>query len=216
MPLRSYLAVAPEPVRRHHGAQSGADRKTGAVPDPSAARAPDLVRRQFKAARPGQLHVADFTYVQMVTGRFTYTAFVIDAFAGLIPGWECSLSEQAAFVEAAIRQAPPTGPGTGTRSARTRSTTPTPAARAVHSVHVTETLLLAGLAPSIGTTAPGSAASSQSATVASRDAGGKVKAQWARAGSGVPIWYGSTGLAGPDPTSTAHRPAPSAAHRYPI
>jgi putative transposase len=50
------------------------------------------VRRQFKAARPGQLHVADFTYVQMATGRFAYTAFVIDAFAGLIPGWECSLS----------------------------------------------------------------------------------------------------------------------------
>jgi putative transposase len=90
------------------------------------------VRRQFKAARPGQLHVADLTYVQMVTGRFAYTAFVIDAFAGLIPGWEYSLSEQAAFVEAAIRQAPPTGPGTGTRSARTRSTIPTPAARAIH------------------------------------------------------------------------------------
>jgi hypothetical protein len=38
-------------------------------------------------------------------GRFGYTAFVIDAFAGLIPAWECSLSKQTAFVEAAIRQA---------------------------------------------------------------------------------------------------------------
>jgi putative transposase len=57
------------------------------VPDPSAAQAPDLIRRQFKAARPGQPHAADFTYVQTVTGRFAYTAFVIDAFAGLIPGW---------------------------------------------------------------------------------------------------------------------------------
>ena len=102
------------------------------VPGPSAAGAPDLIRRQFKAARPGQPHVADFTYVQTVTGRFAYTAFVIDAFAGLIPGWECSLSEQTAFAEAAIRQAPPTGPGTGTRSARTRSTIPTPPARAIH------------------------------------------------------------------------------------
>jgi putative transposase len=46
------------------------------------------VRRQFKASRPSQLHVADFTYVPLVTGRFAYTAFVIDAFAGLIPGWE--------------------------------------------------------------------------------------------------------------------------------
>jgi transposase InsO family protein len=75
------------------------------VSDPAASRAPDLVRRQFTAARPGELHVADFTYVPMESGRFGYTAFVIDAFAGLIPGWECSLSKKTAFVEAAIRQA---------------------------------------------------------------------------------------------------------------
>jgi putative transposase len=75
------------------------------VPDPAASRAPDLVRRQFKASRPGELHVADFTYVPRAGGRFAHTAFVVDAFAGLIPGWECSLSKQAAFVESAIRQA---------------------------------------------------------------------------------------------------------------
>jgi transposase InsO family protein len=51
------------------------------------------------------LHVADFTYVPLTSGRFAYTAFVIDAFTGLIPGWECSLSKQTAFVESAIRQA---------------------------------------------------------------------------------------------------------------
>jgi ABC-type lipoprotein export system ATPase subunit len=39
------------------------------VADPAASRAPDLVRRQFKASRPGQLHVADFTYVPLVTRR---------------------------------------------------------------------------------------------------------------------------------------------------
>lgn len=53
------------------------------VPDPSAARA-----RTWCAASsrpPGQLHVADFTYVQMVTGRFAHTAFAIDTFTGLIP-----------------------------------------------------------------------------------------------------------------------------------
>jgi transposase InsO family protein len=55
--------------------------------------------------RPGQLHVAGFTYVPLGGGGFGYTAFVIDAFAGLIAGWECSLSTQAAFVETAIRQA---------------------------------------------------------------------------------------------------------------
>jgi putative transposase len=96
-----------ERLKRAHGwrgATRGRRVRT-TVPDPAASRAPDLVRRQFKAARPGQLHVADFTYVPLAGGRFAYTAFVIDAFAGLIPGWECSLSKQTAFVESAIRQA---------------------------------------------------------------------------------------------------------------
>jgi putative transposase len=93
-----------ERLRRAHrwrGATRGRRVRT-TIADPAANRAPDLVRRQFKAARPGQLHVADFTYVPLAGGRFAYTAFVIDAFAGLIPGWECSLSKQAAFVESAI------------------------------------------------------------------------------------------------------------------
>lgn len=75
------------------------------TPDPGHSRAPDLVKRDFTAQRPGQLHVADFTYVPLDGGGFGYTAFVIDAFAGLIAGWECSLSKQTAFVEKAIRQA---------------------------------------------------------------------------------------------------------------
>jgi putative transposase len=52
------------------------------VADPAAQRAPDLVRRMFRALRPGELAVADFTYVPMGTGRFGYTALVVDAFAG--------------------------------------------------------------------------------------------------------------------------------------
>ena len=141
-----------ERLKRAHGwrgATRGRRVRT-TVPDPAASRAPDLVRRQFKAARPGQLHVADFTYVPLAGGRFAYTALVIDAFAGLIPGWECSLSKQTAFVESAIRQA-----------ARYRARQGNPiSGDAIHhsdagsqytSVHFTETLMLAGLAPSIGT-----------------------------------------------------------------
>lgn len=141
-----------ERLKRAHGwrgATRGRRVRT-TVPDPAASRAPDLVRRQFKAARPGQLHVADFTYVPLAGGRFAYTAFVIDAFAGLIPGWECSLSKQTAFVESAIRQA---------AGYRARQGNPI-SGDAIHhsdagsqytSVHFTETLMLAGLAPSIGT-----------------------------------------------------------------
>jgi putative transposase len=54
-----------ERLKRAHGwrgATRGRRVRT-TVADPAAARAPDLVRRQFKASQPGQLHVADFTYV---------------------------------------------------------------------------------------------------------------------------------------------------------
>jgi len=141
-----------ERLKRAHGWRgvTRGRRVRTTVPDPAASRAPDLVRRRFKASRPGQLHVADFTYVPLAGGRFAYTAFVIDAFAGLIPGWECSLSKETAFVESAIRQA---------TAYRARQGNPVTSGAIHHSdagsqytsVHFTETLMLAGLAPSIGT-----------------------------------------------------------------
>ena len=57
--------------------------------------------------------MADFTYVPLVGGGFGYTALVIDAYAGLITGWECSLTKNTAFVERAIRQAAAAAPRPG-------------------------------------------------------------------------------------------------------
>lgn len=51
-------------------------------------RPPDLVDRQFGVTAPNTLLVADFTYVKLVTGILVYVAFVIDAYAGSIVGWE--------------------------------------------------------------------------------------------------------------------------------
>jgi putative transposase len=62
--------------------------------NPAAARSPDLVKRHFNAERPDQLWVADFTYVPLAAG-LGFTAFVIDAYAGLILGWECYLKLDA-------------------------------------------------------------------------------------------------------------------------
>ena len=73
--------------------------------DPAAGRAPDLVGRQWRVGAPNLLAVADFTYVALDTGRFGYTAFVVDAYAGLIPGWECSMVKDTGFVERALRHA---------------------------------------------------------------------------------------------------------------
>jgi putative transposase len=64
-----------------------------------------LVHRRFKASGSRQLHVADFICVPMDAGKAAYTAFVTGAFAGLIPGWKCSLDMKPAFAGTAICQA---------------------------------------------------------------------------------------------------------------
>ena len=49
----------------------------------------DRVNRQFRAERPNQLWVSDFTYVSTWQG-WLYVAFVIDVFARRIVGWRVS------------------------------------------------------------------------------------------------------------------------------
>jgi putative transposase len=51
----------------------------------------DLVRRDFTAAGPNQLWVADLTYVRTALG-WVYAAFVLDVFSRLIVGWQVSTS----------------------------------------------------------------------------------------------------------------------------
>ncbi|WP_435793354.1 IS3 family transposase [Escherichia coli] len=69
-----------------------------------AVAAGDRVNRQFVAERPGQLWVADFTYVSTWQG-FVYVAFIIDVFAGYIVGWRVSSSMETTFVLDALEQA---------------------------------------------------------------------------------------------------------------
>ena len=57
----------------------------------------DRVNRQFKADRPNQLWVSDFTYVSTWQG-WLYVAFVIDVFARRIVGWRVSSSMRTDFV----------------------------------------------------------------------------------------------------------------------
>jgi len=74
------------------------------IPDTRADRPADLVHRQFKATRPNQLWVADFTYVATWTG-FVYVAFVIDVFARRVIGWRVAKSMQTDLVLDALEQA---------------------------------------------------------------------------------------------------------------
>jgi len=64
----------------------------------------DKVNRHFKAERPNQLWVSDFTYVSTWQG-WLYVAFVIDVFARRIVGWRVSSSMRTDFVLDALEQA---------------------------------------------------------------------------------------------------------------
>lgn len=74
------------------------------IPNVSAPRPLDRVNRQFKADRPNQLWVSDFTYVSTWQG-WLYVAFVIDVFARRIVGWRVSSSMTTDFVLDALEQA---------------------------------------------------------------------------------------------------------------
>jgi putative transposase len=56
------------------------------TPDPAAAPAPDLVRRQFSAERPDQTWLADITYIPSYEG-WLFLAVVMDACSRRIVGW---------------------------------------------------------------------------------------------------------------------------------
>ena len=74
------------------------------VPDANAARATDLVQRQFDVTAPNRLWVADFTYVATWAGT-VYVAFVIDAYARLILGWRADTSMRTSLVLDALEMA---------------------------------------------------------------------------------------------------------------
>ena len=72
------------------GVRRGKARRT-TTPDVTAPRPADLVERDFSAARPNQLWVADLTYVATWSG-FVYVALVIDACSRFLVGWQAARS----------------------------------------------------------------------------------------------------------------------------
>jgi transposase InsO family protein len=79
-------------------------RKRTTTPDEAAARPNDLVKRDFTASHPDSLWVSDLTYVRTLAG-FAYVAFVIDAFARRIVGWQVNTSLHSNLVLDALDQA---------------------------------------------------------------------------------------------------------------
>ena len=116
--------------------------------DPDAARAPDLVNRNFTADRPDALWVTDLTYVPTRSGM-AYVCFIVDAFSRRIVGWRVASNMRTEMVLDALEMA--------RRSRGNRRliglVTHSDAGSQFTSVRFTERLDEIGARPSIGTVA---------------------------------------------------------------
>ena len=165
----------------------------------------DRVNRQFRADRPDQLWLSDFTYVSTWSG-FVYVAFIIDAFARRIVGWRVSRTADAGFVldalEQALHQRRPAGKS-GLHSDRGSQ---------YLSIRYTERLGLAGIEPAVSgtaTTTPWpkpSTVSTRPNSSTGEDHGNPLKPL------NTPPSNGSTGStigACSSPSEISHRPRPN-------
>jgi len=103
-------------LMRAAGLVGASRRRTGGVTttrrDKNGRPAPDLVDRDFAAAAPNQLWVADITFVPTASG-FLYLAVVLDAWSRKVVGWSMANHLRAELVldalEMAIGQRRPDG-----------------------------------------------------------------------------------------------------------
>jgi putative transposase len=116
--------------------------------DPDAARAADLVDRDFTAEAPNQLWVTDLTYVPTRSGM-AYVCFITDAFSRMIVGWRVATHMRTEMVLDALEMA--------RRSRGSRRlvglVAHSDAGSQFTSVRYTERLEEIGATPSIGTVA---------------------------------------------------------------
>ena len=86
---------------------AGVSRRKGTTTtrrDRDARPAPDLVERDFTAAAPDQLWVADITYILTWAG-FLYLAVVLDAWSRRVVGWAMATHLRTELVLAALNMA---------------------------------------------------------------------------------------------------------------
>ncbi|AUY48310.1 transposase [Streptomyces sp. CB01881] len=75
------------------------------IADPAAAKAPDLVGRDFTAEQPNQKYVGDITYLSVGGGKFCYLATVIDLCSRRLAGWAIADHMRAELVVDALAAA---------------------------------------------------------------------------------------------------------------
>ena len=72
--------------------------------DPRAAPAPDLLCRDFMAARPNRVWLADITYIPTREG-FLYLAFILDTYSRKVVGWSMAPHMRTELVVDALEMA---------------------------------------------------------------------------------------------------------------
>ena len=130
------------------GARRGKAART-TIPAKNGHRAGDLLDRDFTAAEPNRVWVADFTYVRTWAG-FTYVAFVVDCFAQKIVGWHAAYDKRTDLVLTPLRIAMWDRDRTGHPVVRHELAHHSDAGSQYTSIRFTEHLALHGIAPSIG------------------------------------------------------------------
>jgi len=73
-------------------------------PDPTSARHPDVVKREFTVTAPNRLWVTDLAFVPTWAG-VACVCFIIDAFSRMIVGWRCASHMRTEIVLDAIEMA---------------------------------------------------------------------------------------------------------------
>jgi len=125
------------------GVQRGRTPRTTRRDETAAARAEDLVNRDFTASRPNQLWVADLTYVRTWQG-FAYLAFILDVYSRMIVGWQLATHMRSDLVVDALEMA------VGLRQPQAGLVAHTDRGSQYTSLHYTDRLDEHGIAPSLG------------------------------------------------------------------
>ena len=119
------------------------------IPAKDGIRARDLLKRVFTAPHPNHSWVTDFTYVNAWSG-FVYVAFAIDLYSRAIVGWSISTVKDTSFVESCLKMALWRRDHAG-HPVKRGLIHHSDAGSQYTSIRFTETLVLEGLAASIGT-----------------------------------------------------------------
>ena len=75
------------------------------IPEPSQAKVPDLLKRDFTAPTPNVKYVGDITYLPLACGRNLYLATVIDCYSRRLAGWAVADHMRTDLVACALTDA---------------------------------------------------------------------------------------------------------------